>query len=130
MKRTRLWVCSCLAVLMASIGMVRSAYAIKPFKEEFEKMYVKATPATDEEKKLAEAVDAAKCNVCHVGENKKMRNTYGQALSKLITKKDGKETEKIKKALEDVAKQHSDPNDDKSPTFGELISKGSLPAGA
>lgn len=129
MKRICWLLLPCIALVSVSAVQVREAFAIKPFKEVFDKKYVKSPPGSDAEKKLAEAVETAKCNVCHVGENKKMRNAYGEALKKFLTKKDGKDTDKIIKALDDVAKQHSDPNDDKSPTYGELIAEGKLPAG-
>ena len=35
----------------------------------------------------------------------------------------------IKKALAKVAEMHSDPKDDKSPTYGELIKASKLPGG-
>ncbi len=38
-----------------------------------------------------------------------------------------KDPVKIKDLLEKAAKEHSDANDDKSPTFGELIKEGKLP---
>lgn len=97
------------------------AFAIKQFADEFKAEYVKeGTP-------LAVAVEAAKCNVCHVGKNKKDRNAYGEELAKLLDKKTDKEDKaKIKQALEAVAKL---PSKEAGKTFGDLIAAGQLPGG-
>ena len=80
------------------------AFAIKQFSDEFKEMYVK------EGSPLAAEVETAKCNVCHVGKSKKDRNAYGEALAKLLDKKEDKDNvEKIRQALETVAKESSDP---------------------
>lgn len=71
----------------------------------------------------------AKCFVCHQGKKKENRNPYGQALRAHIGKKDRKDVEKIIAALETVAAQSSDPDDETAPTFGELIAGGALPGG-
>lgn len=100
------------------------AFAIKQFFDEFKEVYVK------EGSPLAAAVGEAKCNVCHVGKSKKNRNAYGEALSKLLDKKeDKKNVEKIRQALETVAAESSDPADAAAPTFGDLIAAGKLPGG-
>ena len=107
-----------------------TAKAIPTFKKQFEAKYVKKEGGSAEEQALAGAVKKIKCNVCHVGKKKKDRNAYGQALSELLDKKeDKKNLEKIDAALDTVAEQNSDPNDENSPTFGELIAQGKLPAG-
>jgi hypothetical protein len=112
--------------LMARVQM---AHAVDAFKKEFDAIYVNKEPATDAEKSLAAAVEKAKCNICHVGKTKKVRNDYGKAVGALVTKKDAKDSAKIKEALEKVADEKSKPNDSSSPTFGELISQGKLPSG-
>lgn len=105
-----------------------SAHAIDPFKKEFEAKYVKAEPGTPEEEAFAASVKQAKCNVCHVGVKKKDKNAYGMALDELLDKKtDAKDKAKIQEALDKVAALKSNPADDASPTFGELISQGKLP---
>jgi hypothetical protein len=102
----------------------RPAFAIKQFADEFKAVYVK--PGST----LAAAVETAKCNVCHVGSNKKERNAYGNALAELLDKKeDAKNVEKIRKALETVAAMPSDPAKADAPTFGALIEQGKLPGG-
>jgi len=110
---------------------LNTAYAIKPFKDEFDAKYVKDSSNAE----FAEAVKKANCNVCH-GKNaegkddKKVRNAYGKALDKLLDKKeDAKNKEKIQAALETVAKEKSNPDDANSPTFGDLIKSGKLPGG-
>jgi hypothetical protein len=111
-----------LCVALAGVGLARPAYAIKQFQDEFKALYVKeGTP-------LAAEVERAKCNVCHVGKDKKDRNVYGQALDERLDKKADKDNaEKIRKMLEEVAALPSDPTTPGSPTFGDLIKAGKLP---
>lgn len=107
-----------------------TALAIPPFKKEFDAKYVKKDSTDPVEKQFAELVDTVKCNTCHKGKDKKMRNAYGDALDKLLDKKaDMKDVEKIQKALVEVESMPSDPNDEKSATFGDLIKRGELPGG-
>ncbi len=119
----------CGLVAIALLSEARRAYARAPFKKGFEAKYVTKDPTTDAEKNLLAAVKKAKCNVCHVGKKKKNHNVYGKALATLLTKKDSKDKEKIVSALEKVADMNSIPEDASSPTFGELIEQGKLPAG-
>lgn len=111
-----------LAIGLGAIG--RDAFAIKQFSDQFKELYVKeGTP-------LAAAVETAKCNVCHKGKKKTDRNAYGEALAKLLDKKaDKDDVEKIRKALETVANESSNPDDPAAPTFGDLIEEGKLPGG-
>ncbi|MBI1902477.1 MAG: hypothetical protein HYS13_15350 [Planctomycetia bacterium] len=96
-----------------------TAKAIPPFKKEWDGMYAKdGTP-------IAKAATEAKCNVCHKGTNKKMRNDYGMAISSLI-KKTEKDPEKIRAAILKVEKMTTP---DGKTTFGELIKEGKLPGG-
>lgn len=113
-----------LGLSFALAGSAREAFAIKQFADEFKEVYVKeGTP-------LAAEVETAKCNVCHKGKSKKDRNAYGEALAKLLDKKEDKANkEKIRQALETVAKESSDPSKPDAPTFGELIAEGKLPGG-
>jgi hypothetical protein len=118
-------------VRIAAVGLVftlttsaREALAIKQFSDQFKEVYVKeGTP-------LAAEVETAKCNVCHKGKSKKDRNAYGEALAKLLDKKEDKDNvEKIRDALATVAKESSDPASPDAPTFGALIEAGKLPGG-
>jgi hypothetical protein len=116
-----------LAVLGLAITLgasAREAFAIKQFSDEFKEVYV------TEGSPLAAAVETAKCNVCHKGSSKKDRNVYGEALAKLLDKKEDKDNkEKIRQALEAVAKESSDPANPAAPTFGALLAEGKLPGG-
>lgn len=128
-----------LVVLAWGIGGAPSAQAMPPFFKEFQGKYVKADSDDEKDKAFAALVtQTAKCNVCHVaGQDKKARNAYGKQLSTLLKKENFKaerlkdEAEKctaeIIAALDAVAAMKS--GDDKSPTFGELIAAGKLPAG-
>lgn len=124
--------CAIVSVVAAwtlSVG-IDSAQAIPPFKKEFDAKYVKKDSSDPNEKALAEAVERVKCNVCHKGKDKKMRNGYGEELAQLLDKKaDAKNPEKIQQALDKVADMKSDPNNANSPTFGDLIKEGKLPGG-
>ena len=124
MKKAVLWGVAALLVFgLVAIAGSQSALAIPPFYKEFESMYVE--PGSP----LAAAVARVKkCNVCHVGTDKKKRNAYGEELNKLLDRKtDSKDVEKIRGALEEVAKLHIDPNDDASPTYGDRLKEGKLP---
>jgi mono/diheme cytochrome c family protein len=119
-------------VVACGTGMsARPAYAIKQFFEEFKAVYVKPDSSDANEKALVAEVEAAKCNVCHMPASKKERNAYGEALAKLLDKKeDAKNVEKIRKALEEVAAMSSDAAKADAPKFGDLIKQGKLPGGA
>jgi cytochrome c2 len=120
-RSSRLAWTAALALVLAAGPAAGPAFAIKQFADEFKAVYVKeGTP-------LAAAVETAKCNVCHVGKNKKDRNAYGEELAKLLDKKTDKEDKaKIKQALEAVAKL---PSKEAGKTFGDLIAAGQLPGG-
>lgn len=124
-----------MGVFVLSVGLAlvcdRPAWGRKEFKEGFDSKYIKdlnEPTITAEEKALAAAAKGAGCSVCHVkGEEKKVRNTYGAALAKILTKADTKNAKKIQDALDTVAGEKSDPNNPDSATFGELIKAGKLP---
>jgi hypothetical protein len=141
----------CVLALFATVVVgVASRYvspveAFPEFKKEFDKKYVKDPPTTPEETALATAVKTANCGLCHTKppddeSSKKVRNTYGKAISKFIpdvigkpeptdVEKKGlrKAPAKIQSLLEKAAGEPSDAKDPKSPTFGELIKQGKLP---
>jgi hypothetical protein len=115
-------------MLLANLGP-RTASSRPQYAKEFaEHFHAKADSDKAEEKALAEAVDKAKCLVCHEGQNRKNRNAYGKELAKLFSPPNEKNVEKIDAAFEKVSEIHIDPNDSKSPTYGELIKHGKLPA--
>lgn len=119
------------------LGLVVGTAQSRPqYFGEFKKLYVKPD-GSDDEKMFAKEVTEAKCFVCHVaGKTKEERNSYGKELAKAIkpadwdaSKKYPGETDKAKiaEALKKVADIHVDPNDPKSPTYGDLIKSGKLP---
>jgi hypothetical protein len=111
-----------LGVVLACGATARPAWAIKQFQDEFKHLYAK------EGSPLAAEVERVKCNVCHVGKDKKERNAYGKALDERLDKKaDKDDKDKIRKMLEEVAALPSDPAKADSPTFGALIKEGKLP---
>jgi len=119
------------AVALVTGASARPAFAIKQFFDEFKAVYVKPDSGAPADKALAAAVETAKCNVCHMGMNKKDRNAYGNALADLLDKKDdAKNVEKIRASLEKVAAMPSDPAKPDSPKFGDLIKEGKLPVPA
>ena len=121
----RVLISSIVAAVVASVFAPRSS-AIPPFYKEFTVMYL---DDNDNEDFVKEA-KAAKCFLCHVGKKKTNRNEYGEQLSELLDKKkDKKDTEKIRKALETVGGMNSIPDDKESPTFAVLIQEGKLPGG-
>ena len=114
-------------VVLSQTGL-RSAEAIMQFNKVFVDDYVKE----HKDKEFAEYVEKkVKCFLCHQGKKKSNHNAYGKHLVPLLDKKEDKENvEKIRAALEQVGKMHSDPKDEKSPTYAELIAAGKLPGGS
>jgi len=127
-----LWILTAVAVLGGLIA--NSAQAIPPFKKEFDAKYVDKASTDATVKAFSEAAAKANCLICHGKDatgkqDTKIRNAYGLALDKLLDKKtDAKDAPKIQKALDDVAKEKSDPANASSKTFGELIKEGKLPS--
>jgi mono/diheme cytochrome c family protein len=116
-------------VLLANFG-ARTASSRPQYAKEFAEHYhAKADSDKAEEKALGEAVAKAKCQVCHEeGNNRKNRNAYGKELAKVFSPPNEKDNGKIDAAFEKVSEMHIDANDPKSPTYGELIKHGKLPA--
>jgi hypothetical protein len=92
----------------------------------FKKMYTKPDGSPEEKAFLVE-VNTAKCSVCHEGDSKKNRNSYGKELAKIFIPPNQKDPAKIDEAFEKVAGMHVDPNNPSSPTYGDLIKQGKLP---
>ena len=107
-----------------------SAVAMKPFHDEFVAKYVKPDSTDEKEKAFAKAAQAAKCNICHQGKTKTVRNVYGRALSRFLSEDDAENKERIRAALDKAAQVKSNPDDPHSPTFGDLIKAGKLPGSA
>jgi hypothetical protein len=118
-----------LAALCAIILTPSPAVAVKEFKDAFQTKYVKTDSSQASDVALAQAFTKASCTVCHVnGQEKKIRNDYGKELAKRVSKTDKKDRAKILAAMDTVAKLKSNPSDPQSPTFGEKIANGKLPA--
>jgi hypothetical protein len=118
-----------LAVIALIATTAAPALAVKEFRDAFKSKYVKPDSTAANDVALAAAVDQTSCGICHAdAKNKKIRNDYGKQLAKLISKKDKKNKDKISKAMDKVAEMKSKPADPKSPTFGDKISSGKLPA--
>lgn len=120
------------------------ASAMPPFRVAFENKYVKDHKNAE----FQAAFKKALCNTCHVmGQPKTENNAYGKELAKLI---EGSANERMKAAREKgeaqaeaeekkllaeleaafakVEKMKADPAKSTSPTFGDRIQKGILPA--
>ncbi|MGO9112574.1 MAG: hypothetical protein ACLP9L_25365 [Thermoguttaceae bacterium] len=124
---------SSVVLFIAALGLIAftasPAVAVKEFKDAFAAKYIKSDSAEANDVALAKAFDQAGCTVCHApGDNKKIRNDYGKQLAKKVSKKDKKDKAKIQTALDAIAKLKSKPSDPDSPTFGEKIASGKLPA--
>lgn len=106
------------------------AFAIKGFNDQFKLTYAEGKGD------FTKLVEEAKCNVCHVqGENKKVRNEYGEAFKDLL-KKDAfpakrfkEEPEKCKEEIEAAFKKVEEMKAKDGKTFGEKIKAGVLPGG-
>jgi type VI protein secretion system component Hcp len=124
---------SAAVLFLGVIGMITftasPAVAHKEFKDTFKAKYVKPDSTAVNDVALAKAFDEASCTVCHAGgDDKKIRNDYGKQLALRLKDEDTKDVPKIQAALDEVARLKSNPSDPASPTFGEKIANGKLPA--
>jgi hypothetical protein len=114
--------------VLAVAGLARPAAAMLQFYKVFEEVYLKE----HENEEFVKVAKSAKmrCLICHQGKKRTNHNPYGIHLVPLLDKKtDIRDIEKIKKALAEVAAMHSDPEDESSPTYDELIRAGTFPGG-
>ena len=121
-----------LCVALAAAGFAglaaRPAVAVTAFRQQFRAKYVKPDSKDPKDVAFRAAFDEAGCNLCHVGDDRTRRNAYGQALGKFLSRKtDTQNKEKIQAALDKVAAMKSNPDDPRSPTFGQIIAAGKLP---
>ncbi len=108
------------ACLFAIFAVTAETASARPqFKTAFEKAYPDLVKKHGKDGKLT-------CAVCHPVSDKKKRNDYGVALTKILGEKNVKDADKIKEALEKTEKEKN--ADEK--TFGELIKAGELPGKA
>ena len=116
-------VCVCLVLALIGLGFsFQSASALPPFNKEWVAKYNTPEKA---------AYTEAKCNVCHAGESKKMKNDYGKAVGKFLTKakyNEIKEDEAAAKKYiaEGLAKAEAEKSGS-GKTYGDLLKSGELP---
>lgn len=137
MKRVALVALCGTVVLCLAAGPVS---ALPQFKKDFADKYVEGS----NDAAFADAVKKAGCYVCHVkGEDKEVRNAYGEALAKLIpgdakerlakAKENGTEDaekEKLNKELAAAFKKVEAMKSPSGPTYGELLKAHKLPVPA
>jgi hypothetical protein len=125
----KVWMCLLIVLVVAGLFMP-SASALPPFNKEWMAKYKDGSKNA----KFVEAVETAKCNVCHQGESKKMRNEYGKAVGKYLTKakyneiKDDEAAAK-KYILEGLQKAEGEKNGG-GKSYGDVMKAGTLPGGA
>ena len=121
-------VCVYLALVAVVMGLsFESASALPPFNKEWIAKYKEGNGNG----KFVEAVETAKCNVCHEGTSKKMKNEYGKAVGKYLTKakyNEIKEDEAAAKKyiLEGLEKAEGEKNGS-GKSYGEVIKAGGIP---
>ena len=117
-------VCVCLVLALIGLGFsFQSASALPPFNKEWVGKYNTPEKA---------AYTEAKCNVCHAGESKKMKNEYGKVVGKFLTKakyNEIKEDEAAAKKYiaEGLAKAEAE-KAASGKSYGEMLKAGELPA--
>jgi len=123
-------VCVCLVLFV--FGMIvcaQSASALPPFSKEWKGKYLEGNGNA----KFVEAATTANCNVCHVGTDRKMRNAYGMAVSKYLTKakfQEIKDDETVaKKYILDGLDKAAAEKNGSGKSFGEMIKAGEMPGG-
>ena len=115
-------------VAAIALGSARPASALLQFFKVFDEVYLKEHE-NEEFVKTARS-PKMRCLVCHQGTSRKNHNPYGIHLVPLLDKKEHiRDPEAVKKALAEVGAMHSDPEDDKSPTYDELLKAGTFPGG-
>jgi len=114
MRRIELVVCAGIVAAVAAIGVSPRVEARPPYCKAFIGHYTGVKAAAD-----------TKCGICHVGEDKKMRNNYGMALAAALPGKNVKDDDAIKAALVKIEGEKSAVT---GKTFGDLLEAGELPA--
>ena len=129
----KVWMCLLVVLVMFAAGLfVPSASALPPFNKEWMAKYKDGSKNA----KFVEAIETAKCNVCHdaASKSKKDKNEYGKAVGKFLTKaefdKVKADMEAAKKFIQDgLAKAEAEKTAD-GKTYGERIKAGALPSGS
>jgi len=123
-------VCAC-AVLTAIVAAfsLPTASALPPINIGWKAKYVEGNSNA----KFVESAKTANCLVCH-GEEKKIRNDYGKAVGKYLTKakitdlKNGGDNDALKKYIEEGLGKAEAEKSKGGKTYGELIKAGHLPS--
>jgi hypothetical protein len=131
-KQTWRYIVRTLGSLLVGVFVVgllaQSALARPPYK--------KVLDAQAKDTKIAPVVETLKCNFCHVEkEEKKVRNTYGQALVKSglneeVFKELKTDEEKLAACIKAVMKKAEAEKAASGETFGDLIKAGKAPGTA
>jgi hypothetical protein len=113
--------------LMAVAISVQSASALPPFSTAWKAKYIQGNGNA----KLVEAAEAAKCNICHMGTDKKTHNEYGKAIKKYLTKAKYTEIKEdpeaaLKYIADGLTKSEGEKNA-AGKTYGEVIKAGGIP---
>jgi hypothetical protein len=104
------------------------AQGCKPFFEQFNSIYVNTKTTYPLAVNFNATVQKTGCYVCH-GTQKGTFNAYGTQVKKVLAKTDVQNTQKIHAALAQLDRVKTNAQDPKSPTFGDRIRQGKLPAG-
>lgn len=116
-------------VIAIAGGSARPAMALLQFFKIWDEVYL-ANHENEEFVKEARDAKKMRCLICHQGKKRTNHNPYGIHLVELLDKKaDIRNPEKVKEALAKVGAMHSDPEDENSPTYDEIIAKGEFPGG-
>jgi hypothetical protein len=111
-----------------AVGSAKPALAVLQFYQQFDKVYL--VEHANEEFVKAARDPKMRCLICHQGKNRKNHNVYGEHLAGLLDRKtDLKNVDKIKESLAKVGAMHSDPKDESSPTYDDMIKAGTFPGG-
>ena len=107
------------------LGMLAgSAAARMPYFSQFSEQYRENEP-------VAAAAKDAKCTVCHDPAAKKIRNEYGIAVNKFLTKADydklKDDAAALKKKISAALQAAEGEKNKEGKTFGEIIKSGKLP---
>ncbi len=126
-------------VMLVMVGLLSSmsmpAFAIKPLNDKLKEI-VNAADEKDVPAATKELIKEAGCKVCHVGEDKKKRNPYGQAVGKQLKetkfdladfkKNPNNYTDKLKEIFKKVGEEKAGKTDK---TFAARMKEGMLPGG-
>ena len=125
--RTLLTACGIMVAGM--LTWARPAQAVKPFFEQFNSIYVNTKTTYPKAVSFNATVQKTGCYVCHQSGPQKGFNAYGAQVKKVLAKTDAQNPQKIRSALAQVDRAKVNANDPNSPTFGDRIRQGKLPAG-